>query len=112
MKRLARMGFSICLLTNNTNKRLKCFTEPLELPGFANDLKPMARGLKKSMRAINTKPRHTAIIGDQLLSDVWAGKNAGTATILVKPLTTKDLAFVHIKRRIERRLLTRYYGTT
>jgi len=109
IKRLQRMGFAICLLTNNTNKRLKCFNVPLGICGFANAIKPMARGIRKAMKQMGTKPSHTAIIGDQLLSDVWAGKNAGTTTILVKPLSAKDLAFVHIKRRIERRLLSRYY---
>jgi len=109
MAKLQRMGFQICLLTNNTNRRLKCFDKPLGIDGFANAIKPLARGVRKAMKQMGTKPEHTAIIGDQLLSDVWAGKNARVTTVLVKPLSNKDLAFVHIKRRIEGRLLRRYY---
>jgi len=110
IKRLQRMGFSICLLTNNTKKRLACFDAPLGISGFAGALKPLGRGVRKCMKKMNVKPRYTAMIGDQLLADVWAGKNARTTTILVKPLTTKDLPLVNIRRRIEKRLLTRYFG--
>jgi len=109
MKRLKRMGFSICLLTNNTNKRLKLFSEPLEVHGIANATKPLARGVRKAMNHMRTKPKFTAIIGDQILADIWAGKSAGINTILVKPLSKKDLALVQLRRRIEVWLLKRYY---
>jgi len=112
IKRLKRMGFSICLLTNNSNKRLKLFAEPLEVPGIANALKPFARGVRKAMRHMKTKPKLTAVIGDQILADIWAGKSAGTTTILVKPLSNKDLAIVHFRRKLEKRLLKRYYPTS
>ena len=110
IKRLQRIGFKVCLLTNNTNKRLNRFNKPLGIPGFANAAKPFTRGVRKSMQEMGTKRGYTAIIGDQLLSDVWAGKNARLTTILVNPISKKDLPFVHIKRMIERWLLNRYYG--
>ena len=110
IKRLQRMGFSVCLLTNNTNRRLERFVKPLELTGVANAAKPLTRGIRKSMKQMGTKPPHTAIIGDQLLSDIWAGKNAGITTVLVKPLSDKDFFFVRFKRMIEGRLLRSYYG--
>jgi len=111
MKRLKRMGFQIALLTNNTNKRLDCFTKPMGLYGLANAIKPMTRGVKKTMKTMGTKPAHTAIIGDQLLTDVWAGKRAGTVTILVKPIADKDFITVRIKRLLESRLLKRYFAS-
>ncbi|MCL2361936.1 MAG: YqeG family HAD IIIA-type phosphatase [Defluviitaleaceae bacterium] len=110
-KRLKRIGFQISLLTNNTNKRLDCFSIPLEVYGAANAIKPMTRGVKKAMKEMGTKAEHTAIIGDQLLTDVWAGKRAGTTTILVKPIADKDFVTVRLKRLLEGRLLRRYFAT-
>jgi len=110
VKRLQRMGFKVCLLTNNTNKRLERFTKPLGLPGFANAAKPLTRGVRKSMNVMGTKRGYTAIIGDQILSDVWAGKNARLTTVLVNPISNKDFFFVRFKRMIEGWLLNRYYG--
>ncbi|MCL2189104.1 MAG: YqeG family HAD IIIA-type phosphatase [Defluviitaleaceae bacterium] len=105
--RLQKMGFAICLLTNNTNGRLRLFSH-LQLNGIANALKPMTRGVRQAMQLMGTTQAQTAIIGDQLFSDVWAGKNAGITTILVKPLTEKDFFFVKFKRLFERWLLKRY----
>ena len=110
IRRLKRMGFNVCLLTNNTNKRLQHFDKTLELTGIANALKPLSRGVQRAMGILGSTPATTAIIGDQLLSDIWAGKNAGITTVLVKPLSQKDLAFVHLKRVVERRLLRKYFG--
>jgi len=108
---LRRMGFSVCLLTNNTNNRLTRFNEHLALDGFANALKPLARGVRQAMKKLGTQPEHTAIVGDQLLTDVWAGRNARITTILVKPLTEKDFILVKAKRLVERALLRRYFAT-
>jgi hypothetical protein len=108
LKRLERMGFRICLLTNNTRSRLRQFDE-LKLDGIANAAKPFAWGIRRAMQMMGTQPAHTAMIGDQLLSDIWAGKNARVTTILVKPLTEKDFFFVRIKRVLERWLLRRFH---
>ena len=105
---LAR-GFKLALLTNNTNKRLKNFNEHLRLPGYANALKPLGFGVRKALAAMGTNAAETAIIGDQLFSDVWAGKKSGITTVLVKPITERDFWFVKIKRLLEKYLLKRYY---
>ncbi|MCL1884317.1 MAG: YqeG family HAD IIIA-type phosphatase [Defluviitaleaceae bacterium] len=109
LNKLQRMGFRICLVTNNTNKRLGHFNENLNFPGIANAIKPLTRGIKYAMQTMDTKPAHTVIIGDQLLSDIWAGKNARITTILVKPISDKDFIFVRAKRVIERIILRKFF---
>ena len=109
MRRLEKMGFEICLLTNNTTRRLNGFNEEMNLKGIANGLKPFTRGIKQAMEIMGTSKKQTVIIGDQLLSDVWGGKNAGITTILVAPITEKDFWFVKIKRIIERRMLRKFF---
>ncbi|MCL2455939.1 MAG: YqeG family HAD IIIA-type phosphatase [Defluviitaleaceae bacterium] len=110
LKKLERMGFRICLVTNNTNKRLGHFNENLTLPGIANAIKPLTRGLRYAMETMGTKPQNTVIIGDQVLSDIWAGKNAKIMTILVKPLSDKDFFFVRAKRVLERMILREFFA--
>jgi HAD superfamily phosphatase (TIGR01668 family) len=109
LKKLERMGFRLCLVTNNTNKRLGHFNENLSLPGIANAIKPFTRGIRYAMETMGTKPANTVIIGDQLLSDIWAGKNSRITTILVKPISDKDFWFVRAKRVIERVILRKYF---
>jgi len=109
MKRLEKMGFQVCLLTNNTTNRLNGFNEEMQLKGLANGLKPFTRGVHRAMKLMGTDKSQTVIVGDQLLSDVWAGKNAGIGTILVKPITERDFFFVKMKRVIERFILRNYF---
>jgi len=106
---LLQMGFKICLLTNNTTKRLNGFNSELKLPGIANAVKPMKRGIIKAMKLIDTDAASSVMIGDQLLSDVWAGRNAGVKTIMVKPTTERDFFFVKFKRLIERIMLRKFF---
>ena len=108
-KRLKRMGFEISLLTNNTQKRILTFGEGLGLPGIHMALKPLPRGVRRAMTAMGTGTAETVIIGDQLLSDIWAGKNAKIMTILVKPISNKDYITVYVKRIIERWMLKNYF---
>ena len=110
LKRLEGMGFKICFVTNNTNKRLRGFNEHMKLPGIANAIKPLTRGIRRAMAIMGTGSAHTVIIGDQLLSDIWAGKNARITTILVKPITERDFFFVRAKRLIERFLLRKFFA--
>ncbi|MCL1862603.1 MAG: YqeG family HAD IIIA-type phosphatase [Defluviitaleaceae bacterium] len=109
LNKLERMGFRICLVTNNTNRRLHRFSEKLSLPGIANAIKPLTRGLHYAMQTMGTKPENTVIVGDQVLSDIWAGKNARIKTILVKPISENDFWFVKAKRIIERKILRKYF---
>lgn len=45
--------------------------------------KPDPRLLREAMRRIGTRPRHTAMVGDQRSTDIAAGRAAGAFTILV-----------------------------
>ena len=108
--KLRDMGFRICLLTNNTKRRLDGFNENLKLAGFANALKPLSFGVKKAIEEMKVQPQQAAIIGDQLLTDIWAGKNSGITTVLVKPISQKDFAFVKLKRLIENRMLKNFFA--
>ena len=108
LEKLQKMGFKICLLTYNTKGRLLRFNKYLKLDGFSGALKPFTRGIKKAVAKMGTTKQETVIIGDQLFSDILAGKNAGIKTILVKPITEKDFFFVKLKRLLERPFLKKY----
>ena len=42
-----------------------------------------------------------AMIGDQLLTDIWGGNRIGITTILINPVSKKDMVFTKINRAIE-----------
>ena len=109
IKKLQKMGFNVSLLSNNTGKRLNAFNERLQLVSVNTALKPLTFGLKNAMRAMGTGRETTALIGDQIFTDVLCGKSARIMTILVKPLPGKEFITVRIKRIFERPLLKAFH---
>ena len=106
--KLQNMGFSVGLLSNNKFKRLESFNKTMRLPGKSMAGKPFTRGLKKLMRDMDANCANTVMIGDQLFADIWCGKNAGVATIMVKPITDHEILFVRFKRFFEKIWLKKY----
>jgi hypothetical protein len=45
------------------------------------------------------------MIGDQLLTDIWAARRAGVKSILVEPRSAQESGHIRIKRLIERIIL-------
>ena len=108
LHRLQRMGFTVCLLSNNTKKRVGVFNEDLQVTAIHSAMKPLSRGINRAIKQMGTRREETVIIGDQLFSDVWGGKNAKITTIMVKPISKKDFRSVKIKRIFERMVMKHY----
>jgi HAD superfamily phosphatase (TIGR01668 family) len=108
LNRLQKMGFKICLLSNNSKRRLNTFNENLKLPAYHMGMKPLSGKAKKAMKHMGVTPDKTALIGDQVFSDILCGKRLKLKTILVKPISKKDEWTVKLKRGIEKSVLSEY----
>jgi hypothetical protein len=54
---------------------------------------------------LDAKPEETAIIGDQIFTDILGGHRVGLFTILVPPLSSDEFAWTRLMRKLERRVL-------
>jgi predicted HAD superfamily phosphohydrolase YqeG len=54
------------------------------------------------MAAMGTTCSETAVLGDQIFTDILAGKRLGLHCILVKPINDKKTPFFIIKRLLEK----------
>ena len=71
--------------------------------------KPRRGGLQRAMAAMGVRPEETALIGDQVLTDVWGGNRCELLTILVPPISPREFAGTRwVSRPIERWLLARF----
>lgn len=107
-KELQEKGFKICLFSNNTKERVIRFNTGLELIAVHRANKPLTTKFKRVMKLLGTDKESTAIIGDQIFTDVYGGNRAGLTTILVKPVSDKDEWITKVKRGAERRILDAY----
>lgn len=105
LEELQEQGLALCLVSNNNKKRVRRFAESVGLPYYSRALKPWKRRLRQACAQMQAAPEHTALVGDQLFTDVLGGNRMGMLTILVAPISDKDTAFVRWKRKMENKLL-------
>lgn len=105
VRSLLEKGFKICMISNNTRKRVEKFNETLELPAIHKAGKPKTAPYFKAMKLLGTNRDNTAVIGDQLFTDVFGGNRLGLFTILVTPISPKEFIWTRLVRKIERIML-------
>jgi HAD superfamily phosphatase (TIGR01668 family) len=101
---LRRGGIKVIVVSNNTTERVKKAVAPLHVDFVAWSLKPLPRGIKKVLKDKKLKPEEVIMVGDQLLTDVWAARNAGVRSVLVKRLIESDMWQTWLNRAIEKRI--------
>lgn len=104
-------GVKFAFISNNpSNRRIKIFNENVGAPAFARSGKPFAKkNIKKALATLGVTKENSAFMGDQILTDVLAGKVYGIKTILVPPIKDKKNLFFRFKRAIERPVLKNFF---
>ena len=106
--KLKSMGFKICLVSNNKECRVQVFNKKLSLPVVAKAGKPKLSGIRKAIDMIGTECEKTALIGDQVFTDMWCGNRLSMTTVLVKPIANRDEFTVKLKRGLEKIVIRIY----
>ena len=102
-------GISVCIASNTRNfARLRKLSEALSVlhvPGNAG--KPSSKGIRTALSLLSVDPKYALMVGDQLFTDMVAGRRAGLTTVLVNPLTTRDFIGTKVVSRNLERLVLR-----
>lgn len=96
-------GIKICIASNTLHmSRLRELAETMGIPFVDRVRKPWTGGFVRSMDLMSSDASSTAVFGDQIFTDVWAGNRLGLKTILLRPPLSKE-EFIHtqIVRTIE-----------
>ncbi|WP_010678205.1 YqeG family HAD IIIA-type phosphatase [Bacillus timonensis] len=99
-------GIKVTIVSNNQEKRVKDFSDPLGIPFIFEARKPLGRAFKRAVKEMGLQKDEVVVIGDQLLTDVLGGNRSGLHTILVVPVAQTDGFFTKFNRFVERRILT------
>lgn len=109
LNKIKREGFKICLLSNNNEERIKIFNRKIGAYAYWKAGKPGIKTLKMAMEAMGTDKNSTAIVGDQVFTDVWCGHNAGILSIMTAPICGRDQFVTKIKRPLEKIVMSFYF---
>ncbi len=105
-KDIKNTGITVTIVSNNNEKRVKDFADPLGIPFIFEARKPLVRAFKRAIREMGLKNEEVVVIGDQLLTDVFGGNRTGLHTILVVPVAQTDGFFTKFNRFVERKILS------
>lgn len=94
--------FKVLIISNSMNKRVSYAIEhQFKYVSFAK--KPLKTGFKKALKMLNSKVSETAMIGDQLLTDIHGANRMGMLSILVDPIAKKTDKFpTRMNRKLEK----------
>ncbi len=108
-KDLKEKNIKFCILSNSNNKeKIKKVSEALGIPYISFGTKPLKRGFKKASKILGLDFKNLAIIGDQIFTDVIGGNRCGIYTILVDPISSREMFITSIKRGLENKIINRY----
>ena len=84
---LAHHGVTLFILSNNRHEdRPRMFAEALGVPYIGHAGKPKTPSFYRAMERLGVTREQTAIVGDQVFTDVLGGNRAGVSAILVEPI--------------------------
>lgn len=106
---LKEEGIKFCILSNSNKKdKVEKVAKVLDIPYIFFGTKPLKRGFKKAKKLLNVDFKNMAIIGDQIFTDVIGGNRCKMFTVLVEPISTRELFITSIKRGVENKIIKNY----
>jgi len=99
-------NFHVCIISNNRPRRVFGLAEEIGLPAVCRGVKPLPAPFRRALAVLGTAPEETAVVGDQIFTDILGGNRLGLYTILVAPLPGREFwATRLINRQLEKPVL-------
>ena len=101
---LKAKGFTIYIMSNAFKKRVTAFATILDVKAYHLSLKPLPITFKRLIKENNLNIKETAMIGDEIFTDIKGANKIGLLSILVDRLTKHDYFLTRISRIRENNL--------
>jgi len=99
--RMREAGVRCAIVSNNKEARVRPFAEVCGLPFVAEAGKPLKKGFLRSAAVLGESASHTAVVGDQLFTDIAFARLTGCTGIMVERMGPDIPPFVRLKRILE-----------
>lgn len=87
---MKRAGIRLFIVSNNKGDRPAVFSRLAGIPFLKLARKPSRKGVRRAMELEGAKERETALVGDQIYTDVLAANRTGIKSILVEPILLQN----------------------
>lgn len=104
-------GISLCIVSNTHRpRRLRELSAVLGVTYVPSGGKPRRQGFRRALAAMGSTAEETAVIGDQLMTDIWGGNRCGLLTIWVDPISSEEWWGTKVVHRSLERLILQQIG--
>jgi HAD superfamily phosphatase (TIGR01668 family) len=101
-----KLGLKICIVSNTNSKRVAEFAKIFNIPYHSKYFKPFSIAFNNGLKILDTKKSETAVIGDQIFTDILGGNRLKLLTILVTPIVKKDSIGTFLHRNLEKIIIS------
>ena len=106
---LEGLKFKVIIVTNSSKKRALPFKEHLNVDTAYRSMKPLKRKFKKILKIYHYKESEIAMIGDQILTDVYGANRMGFTSIFINKRAASDFVWSKLGRKIEEFILNYFH---
>jgi len=106
VKEAKKLEFKLCIVSNTNSKRVAEFAKIFNIPYHSKYFKPFSVAFNNGLKILDTKKSETAVIGDQIFTDIWGGNILKLLTILVTPIVKKDSIGTFLHRNLEKIIIS------
>ena len=101
-------GIKMVIISNNNKERVEPFAAKQGLPFTSMSCKPLPYGYKKGMKILGSNRHNTAMVGDQIFTDVMGANLSGVKCLMVLAIQAEEGAGFKFKRKIEKGFIEKY----
>jgi uncharacterized protein len=105
LESLKAADIALLLLSNGHPKRVSYWSKELGIEALALVGKPFGFAYHRGLKRLGKPAGQTAMVGDQLFTDILGAKRMGIKSILVNPLSLGGLPHTRFARKLERMIL-------
>ena len=107
-KQIQDIGFKTLILSNNNDKRVKCFLKNIDSLYICDAEKPKPKNYLRALDEMNLSKQETIYIGDQVFTDVLGANMSGIPNILVEYIKEENETNIGKRRKLENLILKQY----
>lgn len=102
IEKMKNEGIKLYILSNARSIRVMPFAQKIGLDFIGLAMKPLPFGYLRGVKRSGGKRSTTAIVGDQIFTDIMGGRLAGVKTVLLTPVQPEPQLSFRIRRKLEK----------
>lgn len=84
-------GISLCIVSNSKKPRVPDFSKAYGVACVTHAAKPFSGGINEAIKRFGTEKSCTALVGDQIFTDVLGANCAGVTSLIVKSINNHTI---------------------